>query len=523
MNYQKNLDFRKNLKSVCLGLSIIKTITIPITLILAWLLSSVITQATSGEVKTVIEFSFVMMALILVNIAIQTTSQILIKRQQTKALNQCRMDFLQTFLEHPQDKLFQTNYGQLTENLNNDMDAFTKRYINSYPTILSSFLGVLGYSLFLIFQSPIIAVSLLVIALLQFIPPIIVKKYMKITYDQCRNLEAKITDHIVEGIQGFDVIKLYDLKQQWQKTMAHYHKEYLRVGRKTDAIAAAQRSMYRLLDNLLKFGTYALVGVYAMFGYCSFSVAVQAIYLSSSLFGYVKSISSTVPEIAVSKNAELRIRKWDSVSSSQVSFITDQSIANGDFIAIKDLSYNYKGKAILNHIHYQFNPNKNYVLLGNNGTGKTTLLNLIMKLLLPQQGYIVSNGPCVFIPQQDPIFTFDVNTLFHMFDSRYKSKFNSIAKQFGLTEQIMYGHAIRDLSGGERKKVFLTIGFALQSKWLLLDEPSNNLDQYGKEVLIQLIRERKGLIIISHDCSLISSADCKIKLENGGIYDESEK
>lgn len=62
----------------------------------------------------------------------------------------------------------------------------------------------------------------------------------------------------------------------------------------------------------------------------------------------------------------------------------------------------------------------------------------------------------------------------------------------------------------------------MQPKWLFLDEPSNNLDRHGKEILIELLHERKGTIIISHDDLLAHSVDCRIRLENGRIYDENK-
>ena len=70
-------------------------------------------------------------------------------------------------------------------------------------------------------------------SLIQLIPPMIVKKYMQINYDQCEEVEAEITDHIIELVNGFEIIKMYDLKEWWQQKMSRYHKKYIRVGRKT--------------------------------------------------------------------------------------------------------------------------------------------------------------------------------------------------------------------------------------------------------------------------------------------------
>ena len=527
-----NIMAWKNLKWVCFGNTIVKTVAIPVTLIMAWILSVIVNHATSGEIRKVVEYSLFLLALMSIFIAVQTISDILIGRRQSKAVNQCRIDFLEKLLSNSLNKLFYADYGELTENLNSDLDTLTKKYIELYPNMISSALKLSAYFSFILFQSPVAAVSLLGISILQFIPPIIVKTYMQINYDQCRDIEAKITNHVAEAVEGFEIIKLYGLKKWWQTRLTDYHKGYLSVGRKTDAVAAAQRSMYRLLDNILKFGTYALMGIYAMSGYCTLSAAVQVIYLSSGLFGSVKNLFSSIPEIAVTKNAEARIRKWTAPEEKGENGSLSGSVWPSDIsIVIRDLSYKYEKDPIISSLNYPFDPNKNYMIQGSNGAGKTTLMNLLAGLILPDQGHIFFadlNAPIedsslyLFIPQHDPEYNCDVYTLFAMFGKEKQQLLFSVAKRFGLTENVIKGISIRELSGGERKKVFLSIGFAIQPKWLFLDEPSNNLDRHGKEILIELLHERKGTIIISHDDLLAHSVDCRIRLENGRIYDENK-
>ena len=153
----------------------------------------------------------------------------------------------------------------------------------------------------------------------------------------------------------------------------------------------------------------------------------------------------------------------------------------------------------------------------------TTLLNLLAGLLLPENGvlYAGGNGRLLFyIPQQDPQYHCNITSLFEMFGQRHQKKLTMIADRFGLTDRIREGKAVCDLSGGERKKVFLSIGFAMDSQWLLLDEPSNNLDSNAKQVLSELIRERKWIILVSHDLLLTNTADCSMILENGGLQYE---
>ena len=524
-------DFWTRLKPACIGSAAIKIVVIPLSLAVAKLLSDVTTQALAGNVESVIKNAVFAAALLIALAAFQTAGDIRLRRREALAKNLCRIDFLETLLKNPLEKLFRADHGELVENLNDDMTACVERFTQSYPSVVSSAVAALGYTAFLALNSPVVAASLPALALLQLLPPLIVKKHMQINYDECRDMEAAITDHLVEALGGFDTIKLYGLKNWWQAKMTAYHKKYLRVGHKVDTIAAAQRSMYRMLNNILKFGTYALMGIYVILSWCAMDVAVQAIYLSGSLFGAVNSLFSAIPEIAVSRNAEKRINKWVEPATG-AGKKADMDVRQ---IVMKNLHSSYGEKQIFTGMNSCFELDKNYMIEGDNGAGKTTLLHLMTGLVLPESGGVrigeadpgcpeqqVGPQTMLYIPQNGPEYGFDAAALFDMFDEARQEKLFEIAKRFGLTEENIKGCAIRDLSGGERKKVFLSIGFALCPQWLLLDEPSNSLDKYGRDVLRELIGERKGTIVISHDTSLRLTADRLMKIEGGCMHDEKE-
>lgn len=562
MYYKDKLDFGIYLKPVFWGTTVIKTLSIPFALITARLLSDVVKQAVHGNTGAVVKSSVIIFALLLLSVALQTAGNTTIRKKQAKAQNRCRNIFLEMLLKNPLDRLFHSDPGELNENLNDDIDASTKRFTKLYPNILSSVLTSFGYMLFIIRRSPLAAISLLAISLLQILPPVLVKKYLQINYDEDRKMEAVVTDHIIEGVKGFEVIKLYGLKHWWQSKLAGYNRKVLVIGRKTDTAYEVEGAMYRLLDNILKFGSYALMGIYMMLGLCSMDTVVQAIYLSSGLFGAVKSLFSSIPEIAVAGNAQKRIDAWICQTEGEAEGTRPgtnggakgfKSGINGEAkgvrpgmnveasgvrpgtngIALKELSYSYKNEDIIHACNYRFQSDKNYMIEGRNGIGKTTLFNLMTGVILPKEGDVLICGEhadhlrkdsrfktLLYIPQHDPEYGFDVHTLFGMFDSDAQSTLDAVARRLGLTEEKMNGRAIRDLSGGERKKVFLSIGFALHPKWLLLDEPSNNLDQYGRESLCALLKERSGTIMISHDPVFRETVTCILKMENGSIYNE---
>lgn len=521
--YQKNKTIlRKKLQMICLGNSIVKIIYIPVSLYIARLLSNIVSYATSGNMYKVIYSSLYLLFWAFFLLVLQMVAGIILQKEEMKMIHSSEINFLEMLQENSLDKLFRIDYGEIIENISKDMELMVKRYIELYPKLFSNLLGIVCYLLYFMYQNSVIAIALISISLLQLFPPLIVKKYMQINYEQCEKIEALITNHIVEMVNGIETIKLYNLKHWWNQKLFAIYKEYLSVGRKTDAVAALQRSMYRLLDNFLKFGTYALIGFFVICQFCSMNVAVEALYLSGDFFQGVKELFSVIPEDAVARKARERIEKWlpCKVDTQELNHECKEKS-----LKLENITYYYGNRKIFNNIKYQFDNNKNYLIIGENGVGKTTLFNLIMGFLIPNTGTVIGathkNREIFYIPQDDILFHHNIAALIEMFGEPPKKNIHQILNDFGMSNYLNRKQQICDFSGGERKKIYLAIGFAMNSKWLFLDEPSNNLDKEGKKVLLEYIRKRKGIIMISHDPLLYESVDVILKIENGRICNEN--
>ena len=526
MNKSDLLKSWKTFKPICVGCSIEKIVSAIISIFIAKLIATLVNLALSSNVSGVFNTSLKIFVIIFISMGFQTILDNFVQSLEVKAINKCKIEFLTSFLNNPLHKLYQTNFGDLIENINDDIISFTQRYSRLYPIIISSTVTILICLLFLFVQNFIVSISLLIIGLLQLFPSLVVKKFIKINYEQCRDQESKITNHILEAVNGFDTIKLYGCKLWWQKKMSEYHRQYLLIGRKTDAVAALQRTMYRLLDNILKYGTYMLMGLYVLMGRCSIDVAIQAIYISSTLFESLKSLFALIPEIAVSRKAEARIKE----SITQKNAIEETFLPTYiDSIELLKVSFMYENHQIFQNTSYCFRSDLSYLIQSENGTGKSTILKLIVGLIRPNSGRVLYNGTdskslgveqICLICQNDPSFNFDSETLLNMCNMIDPKKFYMIAKKFRLTEEILKNRVIGELSGGERKKLFLSIGFSINSQWLLLDEPSNNLDKQGKQVLLELVRQRKSVIVVSHDPDMCQVTDCVLKIKDRGLQNE---
>jgi ABC-2 type transport system ATP-binding protein len=201
-------------------------------------------------------------------------------------------------------------------------------------------------------------------------------------------------------------------------------------------------------------------------------------------------------------------------------------------LSTENLSYSYrKGKAVLENVALNLTPGNVYGLLGLNGVGKTTLMQLISGCLFPKKGSIFIMG---FDPKER-----DVNMLVNLYYvpveinvpnwtvSRYLELnrpfypnfdlniFKKALDCFGLEHTMQ----LNQISFGQKKKVILAFALATQCKVLLLDEPTDGLDSPSKaqfrRLLSEHISEERLILIATHHINDVASlVDHLIILEN---------
>lgn len=210
---------------------------------------------------------------------------------------------------------------------------------------------------------------------------------------------------------------------------------------------------------------------------------------------------------------------------------------------LQGLTYAHPNKEILfRSLNLSVASHEKIALTGNNGTGKSTLLKIIAKVLQPLEGRVVLDAEPYLVPQ---VFgQFNHLTIAEALGIGQKRKaLNAILdgdtsnENFRLlnddwTLEDRCAEALRDwqlegldlsqkmetLSGGQKTKVFLA-GLTIHRPTLvLLDEPSNHLDRNGRERLLMFIRDTKSsLVVVSHDRELLNLLDTVCELTGQGL------
>ncbi|MCD8378883.1 MAG: ABC transporter ATP-binding protein/permease [Lachnospiraceae bacterium] len=528
-------------------------------LVAARMAAKAVTLAIAGDVKNTCRTAVVLTAMVIILRAVTAFAKAILKKEKSKVLQEYRMCIYRELLQLPLTRLYFNDRGRSMEGLTDDLDEAAKRDMELKPELFVSMITVISYGTFIGYYSPVTAGILVLLSLLQLFPPLIVRKYMQVNYDDCREIEARLDVFFLEAYRGFSTMKLYGLSDWMVRKLKGLHTDYTRIGNRSILTGHAESSMETLLQNILQYGTYGLIGYLVLVGLTSMEAAVSAVALSSSFFAAVLSVFQTIPEFGTVKVAEKRLHAWLAPDAERV---TDTS-KNGGEAAVDDgvhtgfsdtientgtMERNSKENSLaFDAVWYQYSEQSITIrdfsetvetgvtlIRGVNGSGKSTLLKLAAGLLPVQSGTLTVQGvqpdrlppgcfprDILFLPQEDLKIAVSPAELYGMVEGLSHKEAFQCALSFGLTREQLENQKIAQLSSGQRKKVYLAMAFTLGSPILLLDEPDNGLDAQGEERLFTLLADRKKAkigekplitVVVTHDSALDKAADRLIVL-----------
>ncbi len=197
---------------------------------------------------------------------------------------------------------------------------------------------------------------------------------------------------------------------------------------------------------------------------------------------------------------DLKDRAEQVYSSKQISIAPDLGVASRlgtKIINCKDVCFSYDGKCYLDHFTYNFQRYEKVGIVGRNGVGKSTFINLLMGADTGTGilSGVIDRGESLkigYYNQKGITFDEDQTVLETVNDTRLLNQF--------LFPHDMLNNKIARLSGGEKRRLYLLTILMQQPNLLILDEPTNDLDIVTLNILEEYLLGYQGsLIIVSHD------------------------
>ena len=224
--------------------------------------------------------------------------------------------------------------------------------------------------------------------------------------------------------------------------------------------------------------------------------------------------------IKLAESREKRLEKLERiekpVNEQKVRFnFTARRRTGDDVLMLRDLSKGFEGRTLFEHFNLHLRAGDRVAIIGPNGVGKSTLLNIVAGQLSPDCGTVSfgSNVDLGYYDQQQASLHPEKDVMSEVWDDFPRlepDRVRGVLALFLLTGDDVF-QPVGTLSGGERGRVALAKLMLKQDNLLLLDEPTNHLDMDSREVLEAALEDFEGtLLTVSHDRYFINRVATKV-------------
>lgn len=224
------------------------------------------------------------------------------------------------------------------------------------------------------------------------------------------------------------------------------------------------------------------------------------------------------------KRAESREKMLDKITpvdkpaelNSEIHLTLEPSCTSGnDVLSVDHLSKSFSSQVLFKDVSFEIHRGEHVAIIGDNGTGKTTLLKILNEILPADSGEFTlgSKVHIGYYDQEHHVLHME-KTIFEEISDDYPSlsntKIRNILAAFLFTGDDVFKQ-IRDLSGGERGRVSLAKLMLSEANFLILDEPTNHLDIVSREILEKALNDYTGTVLfVSHDRYFINQTATRI-------------
>lgn len=441
-----------------------------------------------------------------------------------------------------------TPAGSIVSRVTNDTEAIKDMFVTVIATFFQSTFLLTGIIVAMFILNVKLAIFCLFILPVIFMIMSAYRKYSSRFYQDMRERLSQLNAKLSESLQGMAIIQVFRQERRLRKEFDEINDKHYKAGMKNIKVDAL---LLRPAVDLVY--VFALITVLSFFGITSFNSPIEI----GVLYAFINYLDRFFEPV---NNMMMRLSLYQQaiVAGSRVFKLLDEQdvapeqkgevnlqIQSGK-IEVKNVSFSYDDKRdILKNITFTAEPGQTVALVGHTGSGKSSIINLLMRFYEFNRGDILIDGHSIKsfkkdelrekmgLVLQDPFLFFGtVSDNIRLYNQNITNKQVEESAQFVQAHTFIekledgYQHKVVErgstFSSGQRQLIAFARTIAADPKILVLDEATANIDTETEEAIqtaLERMRQGRTTIAIAHRLSTIQDADLILVMHQGEIVE----
>ncbi|MBS4746456.1 ABC transporter ATP-binding protein [Bacillus sp. S2(2019)] len=499
------------------------------------------------EISGLVQLVLFYFGMLVIAIFFQYGQHYLLQRIANRIIQKMRVDVFEHIQTLPIRYFDNLPAGKVVARITNDTETIRDLYVTVLANFVTSAIYMVGIYIAMFLLNVKLALICLVAVPIIFLWSMTYRKFASVYNHRIRSIISEINAKLNEAIQGMTIIQAFRHEQATKEEFDELNNNHFRYQRKMLHLnSLLSHNLVNLLRNL------AYVALIWYFGGASLSatgiVSIGVLYAFvdylNRLFQPITGIVNQFSRLELARVSSERVFRLLDEPGTEVEEPVQKKIEG--HVQFQDVTFAYnEGKNVLKNITFEAKKGQTVALVGHTGSGKSSIMNLLLRFYDIQHGDILIDGESIYdqsrqtlrkqmgIVLQDPyLFSGTIASNVSLGNEDIKREtIETSLKQVGAAELLKHLPEGFDepvvekgstLSSGERQLISFARALAYDPAILILDEATANIDTETEAIIqraLDVVKEGRTTFVIAHRLSTIKKADMILVLEKGEIVE----